>query len=111
MKPSSAASIWIVDQTLHVEFPSTRTEKTHTIAIPVDETGLALAIQIFRARNAQSTVGTKGAPTKYQTEKALLKAADKFLKDGGKIKTTASHGASPEVRASVKDVLREIGLI
>lgn len=109
MKPSHAASIWVVDQTLHVEFPSMQSEKTHTIAVPADVDGLMLALTIFRARNARSTVATKGAPTKLQVEKALLKAADKFLKDGGKVKAKPTF--SPEVRQSVKDVLRDMGVI
>lgn len=110
MKPPSAAIIWVVDQTLHVEFPSTRTEKVHEIEIPLSAEGLALAVNIFRARNAHSTVGTKGAPTKAQTEKALLKSADKFLASGGRIQRVGER-FSPDVKQSVKDVLRDLGVI
>lgn len=110
MKPPSAATIWVIDQTLHVEFPSTKTEKVHTIEVPLTQQGLAFAINIFRARNANSTVGTKGAPTKAQAEKALLRAADKFLKDGGKVKRT-DEKFSPELRQSARDVLRSLGMI
>ena len=109
MKPPSAFTAWVVDQTLHVEFPSSRTEKTHTIEVPLTEDGLTFAVSIFRARNARSTVGTRGAPTKYQTEKALLAQADKFLKSGGKVKTADKF--SPEMRQSAKDVLRNLGII
>lgn len=110
MKPPSAASIWVVDQTLHIEFPSSKTEKVHEITVPLTEEGLSFAVQIFRARNARSTVGTNGAPTKYQTERALLKAADAFLAAGGKVKK-ARADFNPSVRQSVKDVLRNLGLV
>lgn len=110
MKPPSAAVIWIVDQTLHVEFPSTRTEKVHEITIPLTAEGLAFAVSIFKARNAQSTVGTKGAPTKHQTERALIKAADKFIASGGRVQRV-DEKFSPEVRQSVKDIMRDLGVI
>lgn len=110
MKPSHSASVWVIDQTLHVEFPSTKTEKVHEIAVPLTPEGIGFFIQIFRARNANSTVGTKGAPTKAQAERALLKAADRFLKDGGRVKRV-DEKFSPELRQTARDILREMGVI
>lgn len=110
MKPASTAIIWIVDQTLHVEFPSSKTEKVHEITIPLTTEGLAFAVSIFRARNAQSTVGTRGAPTKMQAERALVKAADKFIASGGRVQRV-DEKFSPEVRQSVKDIMRSLGVI
>lgn len=108
--PSHAARIWTVGDELHIEFPSTKTERVHAVTVPGTEAGLKVALGILRARSASSTVGTVGAPTKLQVQKNLEELAQKFIKSGGKVKQPA-QAFSPELRLSARGVLREMGLI
>lgn len=75
--PSYAAHIWVAGDELKLAFPSPLDAPTHVITLPNNEKGMALAIQILREREheQQSTIGRRGAPTQYMTERDLANDA------------------------------------
>jgi len=82
--PSYAANIWIVGDKLWIGFPSqVEGARAHNVAFPITVKGLEAAITILKHRNDSEPreIGTKGAPTGVEIEKALAsdKAYNEFL--------------------------------
>ncbi len=71
--PDYAVSVWVAGDDLMIAFPSSRTERGHTIKLPASAGGLKAAITILKARSAERShlLGERGTPTQYEMETAL----------------------------------------
>lgn len=70
--PGYAAHIWIAGDQIKLCLPSPLDAPSHTISVPNNEKGLALALQILREREHDfGTIGRASAPTQYMTERQL----------------------------------------
>lgn len=103
--PSYAAQIWVVGDTFWLAFPPTVADsRSHSVQFPVTEKGLQLAISILHEREKSClSISTKGAPTRYQVERALVddKRYNEILKALKKPK---------EVDPAFEALMKEIGL-
>lgn len=74
--PGYAAQIWIAGDELKLALPSPLDAPSHTVTLPNNERGLALALQILREREHDfGTIGRASAPTQYMTERQLANDA------------------------------------
>jgi hypothetical protein len=107
--PDYAVSTWVVGDDLFIAFPSTRTEKGHTIKLPASGGGLHAAITIMKARGTERShlLGQRGTPTQYEMETAL--SSDQryaaWLKAMGE-----SSAARVKEREEAEEFLKELGL-
>jgi|SRR5215471_19176821 len=109
MKPDHAASIWVDADLLHLELPSTIPKgQAHTISLPNTSAGLRRALAILAERGPSSTLSTKGAPTQIQ---ATTRLADAWLRKNKIKKAKPPPQTNPELRATVRDILRKHGII
>lgn len=109
MTPPHAASIWIEGGKLHLSIPSTvPSGQPHSINLPATPDGLSIALSILHARSSQSkpaTIGTKAAPSQWQTEQQLVK---NFLETHSPKRKDKFF---TEQLDRVKSVCRELGII
>ena len=71
--PSYATYVWLAGNHLYVCFPPTVGSKSHTVLFPATDKGVALFLSVMRERKAgELHIGTKGEPTQYQVERALV---------------------------------------
>lgn len=108
--PSYAANIWTIGDQLVLSFPSPLDAPAHKVQFPNTEKGLALALQTLRERERSHQsllLGTKGAPSIYQVERAL--AEDKkyraWIAEMGEAKAIREAEA-----ADAEAMLKELGL-
>lgn len=107
--PSYAVSAWVVGDDLFIAFPSSRTERGHTIKLPASAGGLHAAITIMKARAAETShlLGERGTPTAYEMETAL--SSDKRYAEWLKAMSAASAEKVKE-RDEAAEFLKELGL-
>jgi hypothetical protein len=107
--PSYAVSAWVVGDDLLIAFPSSRTEKGHTIKLPASAGGLHAAITILKARSAEQShlLGERGTPTAYEMETAL--SSDKRYGEWLKA-MNASNAEKVRERDEATEFLKELGL-
>lgn len=107
--PDYAVSMWVVGDDLLVAFPSSRTEKGHTIKLPVSSGGLHAAITIMKARAAERShlLGERGTPTAYEMENALSSDARyaAWLKA-----MNADRAENAKAKEEATEFLKELGL-
>lgn len=105
--PSYAANIWIAGDKLWLGFPSPEPGvRGHSVPLPCNEKGMAVAVSILREREhtpRTNWLGTKGAPTRWDIEhdkkyNALLNAMNESKK------TTEAE------KAAAQAFLEELGL-
>jgi hypothetical protein len=68
--PSYAANIWIAGDKIMLGFPSTVGGRSHSVALPMTDKGLAVALDILKERSTSTimSIGTRAAPTKWNIE-------------------------------------------
>src|SRR5262245_45312649 len=108
--PSYAASVWTVGDQLILSFPSPLDAPAHVVKFPNTPKGLALALETLRERERterSTTIGTHGAPSEYQIERALAedRKYNAWIKEMG-----ASKAQRDADRAEAEEFLRELGL-
>lgn len=108
IRPPHAPAIWSDGTSIYLDFPAVVGDRTHCVKLPNSPDGLTQALTIINSKVLRPTVGTRAAPTQYQTDKALVKSA---LKQGLKVKRVKKQQFSPELRQGVIDILRTQGLI
>lgn len=107
--PAYAVSVWIAGDDLFIAFPSSRTEKGHTIKLPASAGGLHAAVTIMKARSAERShlLGERGTPTAYEMETAL--SSDKRYTEWLKAMSAGSAEKARE-RDEATEFLKELGL-
>lgn len=107
--PSYAVHAWVAGDDLFIAFPSSRTEKGHTIKLPASAGGLHAAVTIMKARGSESShlLGERGTPTQYEMETAL--SSDQRYAAWLKAMAASSVEKVKE-RIEATEFLKELGL-
>lgn len=108
--PSYAASVWTLGDRLVLSFPSPLDAPAHVVQFPNTPKGMVLALETLREREREArstTLGTKGAPSKYQVERAL--AEDNKYKEWLKEMGTSKEQRDAD-KAEAEAFLAELGL-
>lgn len=107
ISPPHAARTWVSEGLIYMEFNSPLCELLHTVHFPATPDGMALALDILKARTPKSLLSSKGAPIQHDVEKL----AKDFLKKGGKIVKKTGNKFTDNQHANARDVMRSLGLI
>ena len=70
--PKEAAYIWIKGDQIMVAFPGTVVADGHTVPFPASIKGLEAILAILRNRASRTDFASRGAPTRYAVERALV---------------------------------------
>lgn len=110
IRPPHAISLWIQDNVLIAELPNTQdqTAQAHYLRFPHNVYGLTQLVEVLRARDENSRIGSKGDPTQAQTDKELALLAKGF--DPSKIKRKEVVKMDEGIRGTIRDILRKAGL-
>lgn len=105
--PQHAPRIWLSDSLIWMEFNTSKSDKTHTVHFPLSEDGLALALDILKARGRDSKIASRGSPIQHDVEKLVRD----FKAKGGKVVKRTGEKFSVEQRSNARDVMRGLGLL
>lgn len=102
LRPSSAAFIWSIDNTIFLELP--HGELSHTIQVPKTLEGMTKVLSLLAMRSPSSRIGEPGDPTQHHINKKLPKPIDLA-------KVRRKPKATEDQMDGAKEVLRRFGII
>ncbi len=103
--PAYAVTMWTNDREIFVAMPMTTGGQPFIISFPLNEGGLAKALEVLRKRPKEVILPTAAQPANYtkppvQPQVKLSKASEKLHAE-----------TTPEQRVAAQDLLRKLGMI